>query len=71
MAGDPPLRASGSSGTGTGTRSTEVYGARWFVIGTIVTAFGAMVIAAPLAVAIGLFLSELAPHGDARRRSGR
>ena len=41
---------------------TNVYGARWFVIGTIVTAFGAMVIAAPLAVAIGLFLSELAPQ---------
>jgi phosphate transport system permease protein len=40
---------------------TNVYGARWFIVGTIVTSFGAMIIAAPLGVAIGLFLSELAP----------
>jgi phosphate transport system permease protein len=39
----------------------EAYGARNFVIGTLVTSFGAMVIAAPLSIAIGLFLSELAP----------
>jgi phosphate transport system permease protein len=41
----------------------EAYGARNFVVGTLVTSFGAMLIAAPLSVAIGLFLSELAPAG--------
>ena len=41
---------------------TDVYGARWYVIGTLVTAFGAMLLAAPLAIAIGLFLTELAPQ---------
>ena len=40
---------------------TDVYGARNYLIGTLVTAFGAMVIAAPISIAIGLFLSELAP----------
>jgi phosphate transport system permease protein len=39
----------------------EAYGARNFVIGTLVTSFGAMLIAAPLSIAIGLFLTELAP----------
>jgi phosphate transport system permease protein len=39
----------------------EAYGARNFIIGTLVTSFGAMLLAAPLAVAIGLFLTELAP----------
>src|SRR3954452_9460380 len=34
---------------------TDVYGAREYIIGTLVTATGAMVIAAPLAIAIGLF----------------
>ena len=37
------------------------FGARDLIIGTVVTSFGAMVLAAPLSVAIGLFLSELAP----------
>jgi len=32
-----------------------------FIVGTIVTSFGAVVLAAPLSIAIGLFLSELAP----------
>src|SRR5258708_23385145 len=36
-------------------------GARDFIIGTVVTSFGAMLLAAPLSIAIGLFLSELAP----------
>jgi phosphate transport system permease protein len=40
---------------------TDVYGARYFIIGTLVTAFGALLIATPLSIAIGLFLSELAP----------
>jgi phosphate transport system permease protein len=37
------------------------YGARDLIIGTIVTSFGAVLLAAPLSIAIGLFLSELAP----------
>src|SRR5262245_49359145 len=32
-----------------------------FIVGTIVTSFGAILLAAPLSIAIGLFLSELAP----------
>ncbi|HEY3962150.1 MAG TPA: phosphate ABC transporter permease subunit PstC [Gaiellaceae bacterium] len=40
---------------------TSKFGARDFIIGTVVTAFGAMLIAAPLGIAIALFLSELAP----------
>jgi len=39
----------------------ERYGARDLIVGTIVTSFGAMLLAAPISVAIGLFLSELAP----------
>jgi phosphate transport system permease protein len=39
------------------------FGAKEFIIGTIVTSFGAMVLAAPLSIAIALFLSELAPPG--------
>lgn len=38
-----------------------VYGARSFIIGTLVTSFGALLIAAPISIAIALFLSELAP----------
>ena len=37
------------------------FGARDLIIGTIVTSFGAILLAAPLSVAIALFLSELAP----------
>jgi phosphate transport system permease protein len=37
------------------------FGARDLIIGTVVTSFGAMLLAAPLSIAIGLFLSELAP----------
>jgi phosphate transport system permease protein len=40
---------------------TNKFGARDLIIGTIVTAFGAMLLAAPLSIAIALFLSELAP----------
>jgi phosphate transport system permease protein len=42
---------------------TSVFGAREFIIGTLVTSFGALLLAAPLSIAIGLFLSELAPPG--------
>jgi phosphate transport system permease protein len=41
--------------------TTNVFGARDFVIGTLVTSFGAMLLSAPLSIAIALFLSELAP----------
>ncbi len=37
------------------------FGAAQFVLGTLVTSLGALVLAAPLSIAIGLFLSELAP----------
>jgi phosphate transport system permease protein len=39
----------------------DQFGAKELIIGTIVTSFGAMLLAAPLSIAIGLFLSELAP----------
>ena len=41
--------------------TTNTFGARDFVIGTVVTSFGAMLLATPLSIAIGLFLSELSP----------
>ncbi|HKU58398.1 MAG TPA: phosphate ABC transporter permease subunit PstC, partial [Gaiellaceae bacterium] len=37
------------------------FGARDLIIGTVVTSFGAVLIGGPLSIAIGLFLSELAP----------
>ncbi len=40
---------------------TSHFGARDLLIGTVVTSLGAMLLAAPLSIAIGLFLSELAP----------
>ncbi len=40
---------------------TNRFGARDLILGTVVTSFGAMLLAAPLSIAIGLFLSELAP----------
>jgi phosphate transport system permease protein len=40
---------------------TSKFGARDFIVGTIVTSFGAMLLAAPISIGIGLFLSELAP----------
>jgi phosphate transport system permease protein len=39
----------------------DQYGARDLIIGTLVTSFGAMLLAAPLSIAIALFLSEIAP----------
>jgi phosphate transport system permease protein len=41
---------------------TGRFGALQFVVGTLVTSFGALLLAAPLSIAIGLFLSELAPR---------
>lgn len=40
---------------------TSKFGARDLIIGTVVTSFGAVILAAPVSIAIGLFLSELAP----------
>jgi phosphate transport system permease protein len=39
------------------------FGALDFIYGTMVTSFGALLLAGPLAIAIALFLSELAPRG--------
>jgi phosphate transport system permease protein len=39
-----------------------VFGAWQFILGTIVTSFAAVLIAGPLSIAIGLFLSKLAPR---------
>jgi phosphate transport system permease protein len=41
----------------------KVFGALPFIYGTAVSSFVALLIAAPLAIAIGLYLSELAPRG--------
>ena len=40
---------------------TSKFGTRGLIIGTLVTSFGAILLTAPLSIAIGLFLSELAP----------
>lgn len=42
--------------------SSNVYGAASFVFGTVVTSFVALLLATPLAVAVALFLTELAPR---------
>jgi phosphate transport system permease protein len=42
---------------------TEQFGALDFIYGTAITSFFAILLATPLAVAIGLYLTELAPRG--------
>jgi phosphate transport system permease protein len=42
--------------------NSNVYGAASFIFGTIVTSFIALLLATPLAVAIALFLTEIAPR---------
>jgi phosphate transport system permease protein len=42
--------------------SEEVYGAATFIFGTALTSFGALLLAAPISIAIALFLTELAPR---------
>jgi len=42
---------------------TNDYAALDFIVGTALTSFGAVLLAAPVSVAIGLYLSELAPRG--------
>jgi phosphate transport system permease protein len=41
---------------------TNLFGARYLIEGTLLTSLFALVIAVPVAIAIGLFLSELAPR---------
>jgi len=48
-------------GTWNPVPNPPIFGAREFIVGTLVTSFGALLLAAPLSIAIGLFLSELAP----------
>jgi phosphate transport system permease protein len=45
-----------------GDKHNTLFGARSFIFGTIVTSFGALLIATPLSLAIALFLTELAPR---------
>ena len=44
---------------------TEVFGAGVYIFGTVITSIFALLIAAPIAIAIALFLTELAPGGSA------
>ena len=41
----------------------DVYGALNLIYGTAITSFVALLFAAPISIAIGLYLSELAPRG--------
>jgi phosphate transport system permease protein len=41
----------------------KLFGAATFIAGTAVTSFGALLLAAPISIAIALFLTELAPRG--------
>ena len=40
----------------------ELYGAASFLFGTVVTSFGALLLAAPISIGVALFLTELAPR---------
>jgi len=42
---------------------TNDYAALDFIVGTALTSFGAVLLAAPISIGIGLYLSELAPRG--------
>jgi len=44
-----------------GDKGNTVFGAKSFIFGTLVTSFGALLLATPISLAIALFLSELAP----------
>jgi phosphate transport system permease protein len=41
----------------------KIFGAATFIFGTAITSFGALLLAAPISIAIALFLTELAPRG--------
>ena len=43
-------------------QNKEAFGARSFIFGTVVTSFGALILATPISIAIALFLTELAPR---------
>jgi phosphate transport system permease protein len=43
-------------------QNKELFGARSFIFGTVVTSFGALILATPISIAIALFLTELAPR---------
>jgi len=45
-----------------GDKHNTLFGARSFIFGTMVTSFGALLLATPLSLAIALFLTELAPR---------
>jgi phosphate transport system permease protein len=45
-----------------GDKGNTVFGARSFIFGTMVTSFGALLLATPISLAIALFLTELAPR---------
>ena len=61
----PAIRVFGISfvwhGTWNPVPTPPIFGARWLILGTLESSFGALLLAAPLSIAIGLFLSELAP----------
>jgi phosphate transport system permease protein len=42
-------------------QNKELFGAKSFIFGTVVTSFGALLLATPISIAIALFLTELAP----------
>jgi phosphate transport system permease protein len=42
-------------------QNQELFGAKSFIFGTVVTSFGALLLATPISIAIALFLTELAP----------
>ena len=44
-----------------GDHHNTLFGAKSFIYGTVVTSFGALIIATPISLAIALFLTELAP----------
>ena len=45
-----------------GDKGNTLFGAKSFIFGTLVTSFGALLLATPISLAIALFLSELAPR---------
>ena len=47
-----------------GDKGNTLFGAKSFIFGTVVTSFGALLLATPISLAIALFLSELAPRLD-------
>ena len=63
LALDPARSGSRSSGDQVWNPNTDIYGALSLIYGTAITSGVALLFAAPLSIAIGLYLSELAPSG--------